>query len=101
MEERTNETPRRRVAAEGAQPSSALDALGSFDVGQALEKVSGFARENPHTALAAAAAVGFVLGGGLTPRIVGAAAMFAGRRYLNQALRDTLDGALRAQLEAR
>lgn len=70
-------------------------ALGSVEPGELVNQVAGFARENPHLALAGAAAVGFVLGGGLTPRLVGAVGMFAARRYLQGAMREAVETVLR------
>jgi len=61
-----------------------------FDPGQALATVSEVARENPHAALAGAFAVGFLLGGGLTPRLLGAAALFAARHYFRVTVEETL-----------
>lgn len=57
------------------------------------------ARENPHTALGAAFAVGFLLGGGLTPRLLVSIAALAGRRYFAQIARDALESAVRQQIE--
>lgn len=73
------------------------DALGQIDPKEVLGMVEGFARENPHAALAGACAVGFLLGGGLTPRLLGSLAVLVGRRYFNQTLRQTLEGVLREQ----
>jgi hypothetical protein len=42
-----------------------------------------------------------LLGGGLTPRLVGLIATFAGRRYLGQMLRATVEDALGEQLSPR
>src|SRR5262249_35592630 len=46
------------------------------------------ARDNPHAALAGAFAVGFLLGGGLTPRLLVSLALLAGRRYAAQIARE-------------
>ncbi|MRG97678.1 hypothetical protein [Polyangium spumosum] len=67
-----------------------LAALGGVDPSQVLTMVSDVARANPHAALAGAVAVGFLLGGGLTPRLLGAAALFAARRYFRGAVEETL-----------
>ncbi len=72
----------------------------SIDPMMVVEEVSSFARENPHAALAGAFAVGFVLGGGLTPRLLGSIALVAGRAYLNKSVRHMIDDALREQLGA-
>lgn len=61
-----------------------------FDPSEALATVSNVAREHPHAALAGAFAVGFLLGGGLTPRLLGAAALFAARRYFRATVEETL-----------
>jgi len=61
----------------------------------ALETVTNVAREHPHAALAGACAVGFLLGGGLTPKLLGAVGMLAARRYLQATLRETLDELVR------
>lgn len=59
--------------------------------------VEGFARENPHAALLGAVVVGFLLGGGLTPSLLSTVAKIAGRKYLNQTVRETIQSALREQ----
>lgn len=84
--EKTPRTPKK--ATEHAMEQTAIDP------GEMLEMVKDYARENPHVALGAAAAVGFVLGGGLTPRILMAAGVFFGKRYMNEALKGALGGAL-------
>lgn len=66
------------------------EALARIDPGQVVEAVSAFTRENPHTALAAAAGIGFLLGGGLTPRLLGAIGLFAARQYFRETLRESL-----------
>ncbi len=76
--------------AEQGEEKGPLASLGGIDPGEALEKVSNVARENPHAALAGAFAVGFLLGGGLTPRLLGAAAMFAAQRYFRSTMEETL-----------
>lgn len=65
-----------------------------IDPSEALETVSQWARENPHAALAAAAGVGFLLGGGLTPRMLGAVGLMAARYYFKQAIGGTLEQVL-------
>ncbi|APR85928.1 Hypothetical protein A7982_11277 [Minicystis rosea] len=70
-----------------------------FDPSEIAQAATEFARENPHTALAGAFAVGFLLGGGLTPRILASIALFAGRKYLAEAARGALEGAVRQQIE--
>ena len=44
-----------------------------------------------HAALAGAFAAGFLLGGGLTPKLLGAVALFAARRYFRGAVEETLE----------
>jgi hypothetical protein len=61
-----------------------------FDASEAITTVSTIAREHPHAALAGAFAVGFLLGGGLTPKMLGAIGMFAARRYFRGAVEETL-----------
>jgi hypothetical protein len=101
MENETKE-PRTRTkrastpAADEARPG-ALEPLENFDPGEALGAVAEYAKENPHVALAAAAGVGFILGGGLTPRMLAGVAFFVGRRYANVAMRGALEGALFGQ----
>lgn len=101
MANTNTETERMRNDVEGQQPIGATgqaEPAEPFDPGQAIEAVSAIAREHPHAALAGAALLGFVLGGGLTPRLIGAVGMIAARRYLQQSLRSTLDGVLKEQL---
>ncbi|WP_044249311.1 hypothetical protein [Chondromyces apiculatus] len=74
------------------------ESLPEIDPGQVLETVSTFARENPHTALAVAAGVGFVLGGGLTPRLLGAIGLFVARQYMRETMNEALQGSLLERL---
>ena len=73
----------------GQMQEKALEGLKEARVG-----VEAFARENPRAAIAIAVGVGFVLGGGLTPRILfglGAlAARTVGREYLKGQLKSKL-----------
>lgn len=69
-------------------------ALNRIDPEQVLETVTDFARENPHTALAVAAGVGFVVGGGLTPKLLGAIGLFVARQYMRDTLNEALQGAV-------
>jgi hypothetical protein len=62
-----------------------------FDAGEAVEVVSQWARENPHAAVAAAAGIGFLLGGGLSPRLVGAVGLMAARHYFKQSIGETIE----------
>lgn len=52
--------------------------------------VESFARENPRLAVGIALGAGFVLGGGLTPRILFALGAIAARRYVRDLARDQL-----------
>jgi hypothetical protein len=58
---------------------------------EARTTVEAFARENPRTAIAMAVGIGFVLGGGITPRVLfglGAlAARTVGREYVKNQLK--------------
>jgi hypothetical protein len=69
-----------------------------FDPSHAIEIVTKAAKENPHAALAGAFAVGFVLGGGVTPKLLGAISMFAARRYFRATVEETL-ASIQATLE--
>ena len=73
--------------------------LGGFNPVEAVRAVAEVARENPHAALAGALALGFVLGGGLTPRLLVSVALFAGRRYAAEAARAALGDAVRRQMD--
>jgi hypothetical protein len=57
---------------------------------QARETVEEFAHEQPHAALAIAAAAGFILGGGLTPRRLFRLGLAAGGPVLSRQIRDEL-----------
>ena len=70
----------------------------SLDLRRAVLAATELAKESPHAALAIAAFAGFILGGGLTPRLLGTAAMIAGRNYLGRAMRDTLSTVVEEQL---
>src|SRR5690349_17163498 len=59
------------VSAEADSGREELDEI-SIKPAEIVEQVTTFTKHNPHIALAGAAAVGFVLGGGLSPRLVGA-----------------------------
>jgi hypothetical protein len=80
-----------------AGPESGLEGV---DLRRAIESASELARESPHAALAIALAAGFVLGGGLTPRLLGSVAMIAGRTYLSRAVRETLANVVEEQIAA-
>ncbi len=69
-----------------------------FDPSHAIDVVTKVTRENPHAALAGAVVVGFVLGGGMTPRLMGALALFAARRTFRATVEETL-ASLQATIE--
>ena len=75
--------PRARRRQEEIDP---IQALAQIDPQEVLGQAASFARANPHAALAGAAVLGFVLGGGLTPRLVGTLGMIAARRYMKTAV---------------
>ena len=77
-------------------PSEIEGALRNIEPAQVIGEVCTFARANPHIALAGAAAVGFILGGGLTPRLVGAVGMLAARRYLQGSMKETLESLIKS-----
>jgi hypothetical protein len=86
----------------GTEEARGAEAGGSLelpDPRHALEVVAAVAREHPHAALAGACAVGFVLGGGVTPRLLGAVALVAARRYFRQAVDEAIQVATRAMAE--
>ena len=82
-----------------ADPAGGEMELGGFNPVEAVRAAAEIARENPHAALAGALAVGFVLGGGLTPRLLVSLALFAGRRYAAEAAREVLGEAVRRQMD--
>lgn len=93
-----------KTARENGEPHEA-DAgaelgLDGVDLRRAIDSASELARESPHAALALALAAGFLLGGGLTPRLLGSVAMIAGRTYLSRAVRDTLATVVEEQIAA-
>jgi hypothetical protein len=92
--ERT-ETSQAEQPARDQGPSLGLE---NIDAKQILGTAASFAREHPHAAIAGAFGIGFLLGGGLSPRLLGGVAMLAGRRYWSQIARATLEGVLRDQL---
>jgi hypothetical protein len=73
--------------------------LGEIDPDEVIQAVTRLAQEHPRAALAGALAVGFVIGGGLTPRLIGSVALLAGRRYASQALREAALAAVRQRIE--
>jgi dienelactone hydrolase len=81
---------RESVSPHGTRAKKETAALAP-DGREMLEAVTEWAQDNPHLALASAAAVGFLLGGGLTPRMLGAAGMLAARHYLKQTANELLE----------
>ncbi len=63
-------------------------------VEEAIDEVGGFLRDQaqcrPYTALAGAAAVGYVLGGGLPTRVIGLVAALGGRLAVEMFLRELI-----------
>jgi hypothetical protein len=70
----------------------------SVDPRELVHAAADFARESPHAAVGAALAVGFVLGGGLTPRLLASLAMHFGRKYLAEAARQAMEGAVEGEI---
>jgi len=85
--------------APGVMEEGGEEAPAPIDPRELAQAAAEFAGENPHTAVAGAFAVGFLLGGGLTPRLLASIALFVGRKYLAEAARETLEGAVRQQIE--
>ncbi|WP_437762874.1 hypothetical protein WMF27_43960 [Sorangium sp. So ce281] len=67
------------------------DALSRLDAAEVTRAVSAFARDNPHVAIAAAAGLGFLLGGGLTPRVLSRLGSLATRSYVKSALAQAVE----------
>jgi|SRR5580698_1413685 hypothetical protein len=85
--------------AEGEPVEDTLAGLGGIDPEEALRAAAEAAREHPHTAIAGAFAIGFLLGGGLTPRLLASLALLAGRRYAAAAAREALDATVRGGID--
>lgn len=94
-----SKTVRENGAAHDAEAGAELG-LEGVDLRRAIDSASELTRESPHAALAMALAAGFVLGGGLTPRLLGSVAMIAGRTYLSRAVRETLANVVEEQITA-
>ncbi|MGK4008812.1 hypothetical protein WMF31_39770 [Sorangium sp. So ce1036] len=73
------------------------DTLSRLDATEITRAISAFARENPHVALAAAAGLGFLLGGGLTPRVLGRLGTLASRSYVKSTLAQAVESILNEQ----
>jgi hypothetical protein len=67
---------------------------------QARGTIESFARENPRTAVAIALGIGFVLGGGLTPRVLFGIGALAARRFVRDYARQQLAGITRGAVSA-
>jgi len=85
------------VSAEGERPLE--PGIAGVDPEEVVRAALEFARESPHTALAGALAVGFLLGGGLTPRLLASVALIVGRRYAAEAAREALGSVVQQQIE--
>jgi hypothetical protein len=79
--------------------ASMEEALGAIDLEEAVRTTKALTRENPHAALAGAFAIGFLLGGGLTPRILLSVAALLGRRYAADVARSALGAAVQRQID--
>lgn len=90
------ETEHQREDGGHAQDGHAPEA--GVDVSELVRAAADFARENPHAALGAALALGFVVGGGLTPRLLASFAVHAGRRYLADAARQAMESAVEGEI---
>lgn len=91
-----------KTVRENGETHDAGDELGldGADLRRVIDSASELARESPHVALGLALAAGFLLGGGLTPRLLGSVVMIAGRTYLSRAVRDTLATVVEEQIAA-
>jgi hypothetical protein len=69
---------------------------GGFEPAELVHAAEEVARDYPHGALAGCFAVGFVLGGGLTPRLLVSALLFVGRRYAAEIAQGALGSAVRS-----
>ena len=78
----------------------AADAAAVEGLKQARGSIESFARENPRTALVVALGVGFVLGGGLTPRVLFGIGAIAARRFAREFAREQLSGITRGAVAA-
>jgi hypothetical protein len=85
-------------AAEGEAPAPEAG-LGTLEPAELVRAAAELARENPHAALAGAFAVGFLLGGGLTPRVLVSLAVLVGRRYGAEAAQEAVAAAVRQQID--
>jgi hypothetical protein len=95
----TEQTETPRGSGTGHAEGEGAAELGNLHPAELARAAAELAKENPHTAIAGALAVGFLLGGGLTPRLLVSIGLFAGRRYLAAAAREALAGAVEEQLQ--
>jgi hypothetical protein len=98
MEHREAQRSERGLADEDDASAGPLG-IGTIDPGEVVHAAAETARESPHAALAGAFAIGFLLGGGLTPRLLVSLAVLAGRRYATAAAQEALDAAVRRQID--
>ncbi len=91
-------TQRARGEEEGEEAEALAPGLEGFDPAALVRAAADFARDNPHAAIGASFAIGFLLGGGLTPRILTSIALVAGRRYAATAAREALAGMVQREL---
>jgi hypothetical protein len=82
----------------GGSVDEEASALG-IDPQELVLRAAEVARESPHIALAGAFAIGFLLGGGLTPRLLVSLALIVSRRYAAEVARETLGEAVRRQID--
>jgi len=82
-----------------AEEHAGVPSIGTIDPEDVVRAAAEVARENPHAAIAGAFAVGFLLGGGLTPRLLVSLALMASRRYAAEAAREALGEAVRRQID--
>jgi hypothetical protein len=93
-----------RSAAPSAAPGpagpeeNAPSELAGIDPAAVLQAAAELTREHPRTALAGGLVVGFLLGGGLTPRVLASLAIFVGRRYAAEAARAAIEGMVRERI---
>src|SRR5690348_7431322 len=80
--------------------AEASSELAMLDPGEIARAVGEWARENPHAALASAVAVGFLVGGGLTPRMLGALGLMAARHYFRRTVDEVLGAVIPEELAA-
>lgn len=75
-----------------------LESRAKAGAAEARVVVEAFARENPRTAVAIAVGVGFVLGGGLTPRLLFGIGTLAARNFARDYAKNQLGSMTRSAL---